>query len=93
MTNPIADPLVEGVDSDASSRLVRIEATPEGVASVIMNRPAQRNAFNPELIAALHEAFETLHGAEHVRVVFLRGEGSFFSAGADLKLMGRGDER
>jgi methylglutaconyl-CoA hydratase len=88
MTNPIADPLVEGVDSDASSELVRIEATPEGVATVIMNRPAQRNAFNAELIAALHEAFETLHGAEHVRVVFLRGEGGFFSAGADLEWMG-----
>ena len=87
MTNPIADPLVEGVDSDASSQLVRIDATAEGVAFVTMNRPAQRNAFNAELIAALHEAFETLHGAEHVRVVFLRGEGGFFSAGADLEWM------
>jgi methylglutaconyl-CoA hydratase len=88
MTNPIADPLVEGVDSDVSSKLVRIEATPEGVATVIMNRPAQRNAFNAELIAALHEAFETLHGAEGVRVVLLKGEGGFFSAGADLQWMG-----
>ncbi len=88
MTNPIADPLVEGVDSDASSKLVRIEATPDGVATVIMNRPAQRNAFNAELIAALHEAFETLHGAEGVRVVLLKGEGGFFSAGADLQWMG-----
>lgn len=87
MTNPIADPLVEGVDSDASSRLVRIEATPDGIATVIMNRPAQRNAFNAELIAALHEAFETLHGAEGVRAVFLKGEGGFFSAGADLEWM------
>jgi methylglutaconyl-CoA hydratase len=87
MTNPIADPLVEGIDSDASSKLVRIEATPEGVATVFMNRPAQRNAFNAELIAALHEAFETLHGAEGVRVVLLRGEGGFFSAGADLEWM------
>lgn len=87
MTNPIADPLVEGVDSDATSKLVRIEATPEGVATVIMNRPQARNAFNAELIAALHEAFETLHGAEHVRAVFLKGEGTFFSAGADLEWM------
>jgi methylglutaconyl-CoA hydratase len=92
MTNPIADPLVEGVDSDASSKLVRIEATPEGVATVFMNRPAQRNAFNAELIAALHEAFETLHGAEGVRVVLLRGEGGFFSAGADLEWMREASE-
>ena len=87
MTNPIADPLVEGVDSDAGSKLVRIEATPDGVAYVIMNRPQARNAFNAELIAALHEAFETLQGAEGVRVVFLRGAGGFFSAGADLEWM------
>ena len=52
-----------------------------------MNRPTARNAFNAELIAALHEAFETLQAAEHVRVVFLRGEGGFFSAGADLEWM------
>ena len=87
MTNPIADPLVEVVDSDADSSLVRIEATPDGVATVIMNRPAQRNAFNAELIGALHEAFETLQGAEGVRVVFLKGQGGFFSAGADLEWM------
>lgn len=87
MTNPIADPLVEVVDSDADSSLVRIEATPDGVATVTMNRPAQRNAFNAELIGALHEAFETLHGAEGVRVVFLKGQGGFFSAGADLEWM------
>lgn len=87
MTNPIADPLVEVVDSDADSSLVRIEATEDGVATVIMNRPAQRNAFNAELIGALHEAFETLHGAEGVRVVFLQGQGGFFSAGADLEWM------
>ena len=87
MTNPIADPLVEGVDSDAYSKLVRIESTANGAVTVTMNRPAARNAFNAELIAALHEAFETLQGAEGVRMVFLRGEGETFSAGADLEWM------
>ena len=87
MTNPIADPLVEVTDTDAASNLVHIEATPEGVATVTLNRPLRRNAFNAELIAALHEAFETLQGAEGVRVVFLRGAGGTFSAGADLEWM------
>jgi methylglutaconyl-CoA hydratase len=87
MTNPIADPLVEVPDTDAASRLVHIEATPEGVATVTLNRALRRNAFNAGLIAALHEAFETLHGAEGVRVVFLRGAGGTFSAGADLEWM------
>lgn len=87
MSNPIADPLVEGVDSDASSKLVRIDATPAGVAVVTIARAERRNAFDAALIAALKEAFETLHGAEHVRIVFLRGEGAMFCAGADLDWM------
>lgn len=93
MTNPIADPMVEVTDTDAASNLVHIEATPEGVATVTLNRPLRRNAFNAELIAALHEAFETLQGAEGVRVVFLRGAGGTFSAGADLEWMRDAVER
>jgi methylglutaconyl-CoA hydratase len=87
MTNPIADPLVEGQDSEIRPDLVTIEATPDGIATVTLNRPERKNAFNDELIAALHEAFETLHGAEGVRVVFLRGAGGMFCAGADLDWM------
>ncbi|HEY9235476.1 MULTISPECIES: enoyl-CoA hydratase-related protein [Phenylobacterium] len=87
MTNPIADPLVEVTDTDAESRFVDLDATPEGVAFVTITRAARRNAFNAEVIAALHEAFETLQGAEGVRVVFVRGAGGTFSAGADLEWM------
>jgi methylglutaconyl-CoA hydratase len=93
MSNPIADPLVEVADTDAISPLVHIEATQEGVATVTLNRPQARNAFDSALIAALHEAFETLHGAEGVRVVFLRGAGGTFSAGADLEWMRAAAER
>lgn len=93
MTNPIADPLVEVTDTDSASPLVHLEASPDGVAYVTLNRPQRRNAFNAELIAALHEAFETLHGAEGVRVVFLRGTGGTFSAGADLEWMRDAIER
>ena len=87
MPNPIADPLVENVDTDATSSLVRIEATPDGVATITINSPATKNAFDVQVIAALHQAFETMHGAEGVRVVFLRGEGGTFSAGANLDWM------
>lgn len=92
MTNPIADPLVEGVDTDAVSPLVHLESTPEGITVVTLNRPAQKNAFDSALIAALHEAFETLQGAEGVRVVLLRGAGGTFCAGADLDWMARAAE-
>jgi methylglutaconyl-CoA hydratase len=87
MTNPIADPLVENVNSDTETGLVRIEATREGAATVWINRPERRNAFDSLTIAALHEAFLTLHGAEHVRIAFIRGAGGSFSAGADLDWM------
>ncbi|MDB5432812.1 MAG: enoyl-CoA hydratase/isomerase family protein [Caulobacter sp.] len=87
MTNPIADPIVEVVDTDATSDLVLIEATPEGAVTVTINRPAKKNAFDPTVIGALHEAFETLQNQEHVRVVFLTGAGDAFSAGADLEWM------
>ena len=87
MTNPIADPMVENVDSDADSKLVRIESTPEGAVTVWINRPARKNAFDSLTIAALHEAFETVSGAEGARIVFVRGAGASFSAGADVQWM------
>ncbi|MFQ5348460.1 MAG: enoyl-CoA hydratase-related protein [Rhodothalassiaceae bacterium] len=58
-----------------------------GVARVTMNRPAQRNAFNDALIAALADSFERLGKHPDVRVVILCGAGPTFSAGADLAWM------
>jgi methylglutaconyl-CoA hydratase len=87
MANPIADPFVEVPDTDIQSDLVRIDATPEGAVTIIIDRAQKNNAFNAEVIAALREAFETLHAADGVRVVFVRGEGGNFSAGADLEWM------
>lgn len=87
MTNEIAHPLVEFPDVSATSELVHISATRAGAVTVTMNRPAKRNAFDEGLISALAEAFDTLAGAEGVRVVFVRGAGGTFSAGADLDWM------
>ena len=53
MPNPIADPFVEVPDTDATSKLVLLEATPEGAVTVTMHRGAKKNAFNAELIGAL----------------------------------------
>lgn len=85
--NRIAQPLVPDPAPDANDDLVRIDSTPDGVVFVTINRPEKKNAFDAATIAALNEAFETLHGADHVRVVFLRGAGGTFSAGADLGWM------
>jgi len=85
--NTIVDPLVELPDISESTGLVHIQATAAGAVTVVMSRPERRNAFNADLISAMAEAFETLRGAEGVRVVFLRGAGGTFSAGADLDWM------
>ena len=86
--NPIARPLVIDPAPDADNDLVLIEATTDGRVFVTINRPAKKNAFDAATIAALYEAFLTLHAADNVRAVFLRGAGGTFSAGADLSWMG-----
>ncbi|HWD67276.1 MAG TPA: enoyl-CoA hydratase-related protein [Caulobacteraceae bacterium] len=87
MPNPIADPLVEVPDTNAQSELVQVTGTPDGQATVTINRASKRNAFNAEVIGALRSAFDTLEGADGVRVVFVTGAGEAFSAGADLEWM------
>ena len=85
--NAISHPLVPDPAPDANDDLVRIDATADGAVFITLNRPEKKNAFDAATIAALYEAFETLHGADHVRVVFIRGAGGTFSAGADLGWM------
>jgi len=85
--NAIADGLLDQPAPDAESSKVLVEASPDGAVTVLINRPDKKNAFDAETIAALHEAFETLQGQDGVRVVFVRGAGNTFCAGADLDWM------
>ncbi|MCA0324439.1 MAG: enoyl-CoA hydratase/isomerase family protein [Proteobacteria bacterium] len=59
------------------------------VATVALNRPEVRNAFNDEVIAELAEAFTRLGEAPEVRAIVLMAEGPAFCAGADLNWMRR----
>jgi methylglutaconyl-CoA hydratase len=72
---------------------VQLDISPDGVAVLLLNRPGKRNAIDEFMIAGLADAFETLRGADHVRIVFLRGAGETFCAGADLDWMRRQGER
>ncbi len=91
MTNPISDPFVENVISpDVNAAPVDLDASQDGVARVTLNRPHSRNAFDGPVIAALTEIFETLKGAEGVRIVFLQGAGGHFSVGHDHDWMRMG---
>ena len=61
----------------------------QGVARVTLNRPDKHNAFDDDMIATLHECFDTLHEDSAVRAVVLQSTGKSFSAGADLAWMER----
>ena len=71
---------------------VLLDVSRNGVAVVTLNRAEKRNAFDELMIAGLSDTFETLKGADHVRVVFLRGAGPTFCAGADIDWMRRAAE-
>jgi methylglutaconyl-CoA hydratase len=58
-----------------------------GIASVWINRPDVRNAFDETVIADLDAALAALAADESVRVVVLGGRGTAFCAGADLHWM------
>ena len=58
-------------------------------ATVTLNRPDVRNAFNDEVIAELTQAFRQLGARDDVRCIVLAASGTAFCAGADLNWMRR----
>lgn len=61
-----------------------------GVATVTLNRPEQRNAINPEVCDAIRTAFDKIEADPEVRAVILTGAGTLFCAGMDLKAFAGG---
>lgn len=58
------------------------------VMSLTLNRPDSLNAFSPEMILGLTEAFKAAGENDEIRVVVLSGAGRSFTAGGDVKTMG-----
>jgi len=54
------------------------------VLVMTMNRPAQKNAINPEMLCRLADAWDTLDNDENLHVAILTGRSGTFCAGADL---------
>jgi methylglutaconyl-CoA hydratase len=57
------------------------------IATVTIRRPKVHNAFNAQLIQDLQAAFTELSTDEKLHAVILTGDGSSFSAGADISMM------
>jgi enoyl-CoA hydratase len=57
----------------------------DGIAYVTLNRPEKRNAFSPEMLVRLCDAWADIASDRAVRVVLLTGAGdTAFSSGGDL---------
>jgi methylglutaconyl-CoA hydratase len=67
--------------------MLRIEQDARGIATLTLDRPAQKNALNAELVGRLTDALGALAGDRAVRVVLLKGAGDDFCAGADVNDM------
>ena len=52
--------------------------------TIVLNRPAKRNALSRFMMAQLSQAFGDLHQERRVRAVILTGAGSAFCSGLDL---------
>ncbi len=65
--------------------------TAEGIAKITINRPELRNAFRPQTIIELKEAFDLARDDEAVGVVIFTGAGEeAFCSGGDISV--RGDD-
>lgn len=63
-----------------------------GIATVTLNRPKARNAFNRGVLEGLYEAANHILNEPEVRVVILTGAGDqSFCAGIDLKMVSAGE--
>lgn len=72
-----------------TDRVVLFEVA-NGVATVTLNRPEQRNAVNPAVCDALRAAFDQVEADPDVRAAVLTGAGALFCAGMDLKAFAQG---
>lgn len=77
-------------DQPASGEHILYEVV-DRVATITFNRPDALNALLPEMGDQLALLVDRAEADDDVRVIVLTGAGRAFSAGADMKLMGRGD--
>ncbi len=72
----------ESAEPKGKTVLVEFE---NGIAWVILNRPAKRNAMNPEMNSEMVRVLDALETDERCKVLVLTGAGDSFTAGMDLR--------
>ena len=63
---------------------IALEVSPRCIATVLLNRPDRRNAFNRLMLSELATVLNEIAVDSAVRVMVLRSRGQHFCAGADL---------
>ncbi|MDG1206289.1 MAG: enoyl-CoA hydratase [Pseudomonadales bacterium] len=63
--------------------------TKHGVTTVTLNRPENLNALSYEMRSAIYDTFTKLANDDETRVIILTGAGRAFTAGLDLKELGK----
>ena len=64
-----------------------LDRVDDGIAKITINRPEVRNAFRPQTIMELIDAFELCRADTSIGVVILTGQGpDAFCSGADIKI-------
>ena len=70
---------------------IRYELSGDGIAKITINRPEVRNAFRPQTLFQLREAFNRAQDDPEVGVIILTGQGDLaFCSGGDQRI--RGDD-
>jgi naphthoate synthase len=68
---------------------IRYETSGDGIAKITIDRPEVRNAFRPQTVIELMDAFEKAREDESVGVIILTGEGPLaFCSGGDQRVRG-----
>ncbi len=71
---------------------IRASSPQFGVALITIDRPEKRNALTPDMITALHDAFDRADADPDTRIIILTGAGdTAFCAGHDIKAIEPGD--
>jgi naphthoate synthase len=69
---------------------IRFEKTEDGIAKITINRPEVRNAFRPETVQEMQEAFDISRNDPSIGVIILTGEGpDAFCSGGDQRIRGQ----
>jgi naphthoate synthase len=70
---------------------IEFARTEDGIAKITINRPQVRNAFRPQTVAELKQAFDMARDDGDIGVVILTGKGDeAFCAGGDQRVRGKG---